>query len=108
MITNEGNFLCCSCAFPNTPKFVQVQHSGRGSIVSQKWILDCCMQNRLLPEIAYSLKGDDENVSQKKATPKKKREPSPESEPELEVAPTPKRKTPVKKKSLSSKPLNIL
>ena len=79
---------CFSCAFPNTPKFAQVQQSGKGIIVNQKWILDCYNQKRLLPDKSYLLKRADEGSSSET-----------DSEPELKV--TPKRKTPVKKKSLS-------
>jgi len=88
------------CAFPNTPKFVQVQKTGQGSIVNQQWILDCHNQKRLLPEKSYLLTGLE------KGTPKKKKkESSSESEVDIEPEPkvTPKRKTPVKKKSISKK-----
>ena len=46
-----------SCAFPNTPKFTQVQKTGQGSIVSKQWILDCYDQNQFLSEKDYELKG---------------------------------------------------
>lgn len=86
-----NDVICCfSCAFPNTPKFAQVQQSGKGVIVNQKWILDCYTQKRFLPDKSYRLKGADGESSSET-----------ESEPELK--PSPKRKTPVKKKPLSSK-----
>lgn len=42
-----------SCAFAKTPKFNQVEKSGRGTIVNQQWILDCYEQNQRLPEKNY-------------------------------------------------------
>jgi hypothetical protein len=44
-----------SCAFPNTPKFIQVQQTRQGSIVNKQWIFDCHAQGRLLSEDNYRL-----------------------------------------------------
>ncbi|CAF1556469.1 unnamed protein product, partial [Adineta ricciae] len=76
-------------AFPNTPKFTQVQKAGNGFIVNKQWILDCYDQSRLLPEKTYTF-------SQVPETKKRKLKDEGES-PE---------KTPVKKKSITKKELN--
>jgi len=54
------------CAFPDTPKFTQVQKTGYGSIVNSNWILDCYQQNQLLSEKNYEL------TSKKTATPQRR------------------------------------
>ena len=56
-----------SCAFANTPKFSQVQKTGKGTIVNKQWILDCHEQSTLLSENDYQLAG-----SRKSETPSRK------------------------------------
>nr|KAG5708735.1 hypothetical protein BaRGS_034952 [Batillaria attramentaria] len=67
------------CAFPNTPKYNQV--NGRGRIVSKQWIIDCHKQKKLLPWRKYRLgdadspgdssEEEEEITRPKKATPQK-------------------------------------
>ncbi|CAB4018310.1 Hypothetical predicted protein [Paramuricea clavata] len=47
------------CAFMNTPKYSQVKATGKGKIVSQKWVHDCLSRKKRLPEKRYKLRGDD-------------------------------------------------
>ena len=61
-------FLNFSCAFPNTPKFVQVKQTGKGFIVNKQWILDCYKQNQLLSEKNYELKGYNNNITKRDQT----------------------------------------
>ena len=75
-----------SCAFPNTPKFAQVEQSGKGIIVNKQWILDCHAQDQLIPEKFYQLKES------------KKRKSKDEDEDEPTGSKDVKSKTPVKKK----------
>ncbi|CAM4885709.1 unnamed protein product [Rotaria socialis] len=53
------------CAFSNTPKFTQVQQTGKGFIVNKQWILDCYKQNQLLSEKNYEFKGSNNNNTNK-------------------------------------------
>jgi len=63
-----------SCAFPNTPKYAQVEQSGKGRIVSKQWITDCFKRKKFLSEDKYKLEttvvDDDEliNLKEKKTT----------------------------------------
>ncbi len=65
----------------------QVEQSGKGLIVNKQWILDCYKQNQLLPEKSYELKETN-----------KRKTKDPEA---ITVSKDIKRKTPVKKKSLT-------
>ncbi|UJR23469.1 hypothetical protein I4U23_026470 [Adineta vaga] len=67
-------------AFPNTPKFIQVQKAGNGFIVNQQWILDCHKQDRFLSESSYEFsetrkrkKQDEEESIETKKPPMKKK-----------------------------------
>ncbi|CAF2154219.1 unnamed protein product [Rotaria magnacalcarata] len=53
-------------AFPNTPKFNEVQQTGKGMIVSKHWIIDCCKQNQLLSEKSYNLKEKNDKETSKR------------------------------------------
>ena len=47
MLIHNLNFRC---AFINTPKYCQVKATGKGKIVSQKWVYDCLSKKKRLPE----------------------------------------------------------
>jgi hypothetical protein len=47
--------LNSSCAFADTPKYLQVQQTKHGLIVNQQWINDCFERQELLSESAYAL-----------------------------------------------------
>jgi hypothetical protein len=81
---NQTNVYNSSCAFPNTPKYAQVEQSGKGLIVNKQWILDCHKKNQLLPEKSYKVKQPNKRKSKG------------------EDEPTEKKKTPVKKKSTNT------
>ncbi|XP_028405454.1 DNA repair protein XRCC1-like [Dendronephthya gigantea] len=49
------------CAFINTPKYSQVKATGKGKIVSQKWVHECLNKRKRLPEKRYKLHGDDDS-----------------------------------------------
>lgn len=54
------NSFVFSCAFANTPKFLQLQQTGKGSIVNERWVIDCHDKHQLLPEIWYQIKSNSE------------------------------------------------
>lgn len=55
--------ISLSCAFPNTPKFVQVQKSKQGIIVNKQWILDCHEKSQFLSESNYQFDGTKKSES---------------------------------------------
>lgn len=82
--SDEWNKKCTHliCAFANTPKYAQVEQSGKGRIVTKQWINDCFKQKKFLAEEKYKLKtvvddiDDDELMNfkeKKKKTPVKRR-----------------------------------
>jgi hypothetical protein len=105
--SNRLNFIFnSSCAFPNTPKFTQVQQSEKGFIVNKQWILDCYKQNQLISDKIYELKGNN-NSTISTNTPRRTSERKPinfdddddeEENEEPLVSKDVKRKTPIKKK----------
>ena len=50
-------------AFTNTPKYNEVDASGKGYIVSKEWLLDTKKQNKRQPENQYRLQSDDSDES---------------------------------------------
>ncbi|CAF4617601.1 unnamed protein product [Rotaria sp. Silwood1] len=95
------------CAFQNTPKFTQVQQTGKGFIVNKQWIIDCYKKNELLPEESYELKELNDNET-KQQTPKRKsrtrtRKRKTQNEDDTTVSKDVKKRTPVKRKSTTTK-----
>ncbi|CAF0969926.1 unnamed protein product [Rotaria sordida] len=93
------------CAFPNTPKFTEVQQTEKGFIVNKQWIIDCHKKNQLLPEKLYELKEINDNET-KQQTPKRKSETKKrktQNEDENIISKDVKKRTPVKKKPTTTK-----
>ncbi|CAF0851402.1 unnamed protein product [Rotaria sp. Silwood1] len=93
------------CAFQNTPKFTQVQQTGKGFIVNKQWIIDCYKKNELLHEESYELKELNDNET-KQQTPKRKsrtRKRKTQNEDDTTVSKDVKKRTPVKRKSTTTK-----